>query len=283
MRNDIAFQSQQFAEQVAQRRDKYSQQRINSMQQIPQAAQSFINNYQNAQNQQMQAQEHQVNMAKAASSLASDELHRQQAQEELQWAQQLHQSDMLAMQKDAMAQDLALKKAQTEKAIGDLNGSRDYLFAINENERDTLTADQGLIVDGHGKNFRIRKATDDERKMASRRLDQRFQRALQMKAAGRGASRDPALQQLTDLTRERDRVQRIIASLQFDRMSSQDQQQIQSEFADLNQQISAHYQRTNPNFGKKPGGAEGAMQEFASTTAGQDILSGLNELFGGSK
>lgn len=283
MRNDIAFQSQQFAEQVAQRRDKYSQQRINSMQQIPQAAQSFINNYQNAQNQQMQAQEHQANMAKAASSLASDELHRQQAQEELQWAQQLHQSDMLAMQKDAMAQDLALKKAQTEKAIGDLNGSRDYLFDINEHERDTLTAVQGLIGEGHGKDFRIRKATDDERKMASGRLDQRFQQALQMKAAGRATPRNQDAQELTDLTRERGRVMAVIASREYFDMSPQDQQQIQSEFADLNQQISAHYQQTNPNFGKKPSGVEGAMQEFASTTAGQDILSGLNELFGGQQ
>lgn len=278
MRNDIAFQSQQFTEQVAQRRDRYAQQNIQSMQQIPQAAQSFINNYQNAQNQQMQAQEHQVNMAKAASSLASDELHRQQAQEELQWSQQLHQSDMLAMQKEAMSQDLALKKAQTQKAISDLGGAREYT-GMDHTEQDYFIANRGLIGDGFGANFRIRPATDQEKSAASKRIKESQDYELQLKTAGRSAGRDPEMQQLTDMTRERQRLTQLKDAYDvWSKLSKPEQDSIDNQISVMNQEIQKLYDK---KYGKPEAPKDNRRAESAVL---DDIMGGLEAFgFGGNK
>lgn len=278
MQDSAGFQSQQFAEQVNQRRDRYSERKDAAYQQLPQAASQFQQSYLRAQQGNQQMEEHQMQMAQSASKLAGDQLLRQQALEELQWTRELHSTKMIGLQRRDMEAQIALREAQTEKAISDLNGGREY-YGMNQNEMDVLIGDHGLIGEGFGKNFRLRKASDEERSAAKKRRDESFQQAMQLRAAGRQVPRDMEAQDLRDLTTERDRVNRMMDGYEFDTLDPADQEQLRQELKALNSQIKAQYQRKDPNFGRQ----SQQVDPFFDTTAGKNLLDGLNRFFGGQK
>jgi hypothetical protein len=113
MKDDVGFQSQMFSEQVAQRRDRYAQWNIQSSQQMAQLPGQFIGAMQARQKMDLEKQ-------RVASELANDELHRQDAIQKLQWARELHTTDMIELQKRSAQLDFQLKEAQVQKAQRDL-------------------------------------------------------------------------------------------------------------------------------------------------------------------
>jgi hypothetical protein len=112
MQDDVGFQSQVFNEQVANRRDRYAQQNIQTSQQMSQLPSQFMGAMRARQQMDLERQ-------KVASELANDELHRQDAIQKLQWARELHTTDMIQMQRDAAKLDLDLKRAQVEKTLAE--------------------------------------------------------------------------------------------------------------------------------------------------------------------
>lgn len=153
MQDDVGFKSQQFGEQVAQRRDRYAEQNIQTgqrMQQLPIQYQAMQQN---------------------ASQLATDELRRQDAIMQLQWARELHTTDMLAMQRDAAQVDLDLKRAQAKKIMSDIDRADDLTPAylrMDAEDRDNMI-ENGHFVEISGGKMRIRLATEAERAAAAKR------------------------------------------------------------------------------------------------------------------
>lgn len=278
MQDSAGFQSQQFAEQVNQRRDRYSERKDAAYQQLPQAASQFQQSYLRAQQGNQQMEEHQMQMAQSASKLAGDQLLRQQALEELQWTRELHSTKMIGLQRRDMEAQIALREAQTEKAISDLNGGREY-YGMNQNEMDVLIGDHGLMGEGFGKNFRLRKASEEERSAAKKRRDESFQQAMQLRAAGRQVPRDMEAQDLRDLTTERGRTLDLMNSNAFYDLTPDEQEQVRQELKTLNEQVGAHHRRRDPNFGRQ----SQQVDPFFESTAGKDLLDGLDKLFGGQK
>lgn len=186
VQDSAGFQSQQFGEQVAQRRDRYAAQNADSVgmlsklvplfQQARGASDEHAWGNQDRQFREQQAvvqaqqfeQERQIKASRAASDLASDQLHRQQAQEDLQWAQQLHQTDMIGLQKRGMAAEIELKEAQTKKMIDDLGSERVPASMVFDQERmDYAISELGIMADP--KDRKTRAATPEERSAASER------------------------------------------------------------------------------------------------------------------
>jgi hypothetical protein len=132
MQDDVGFQSQVFNEQVANRRDRYAQQNIQTSQQMSQLPSQFMGAMRARQQMDLERQ-------KVASELANDELHRQDAIQKLQWARELHTTDMIQMQRDAAKLDLDLKRAQVEKMHADMQPDQSRMF-------DSLTPDRAIAT-----------------------------------------------------------------------------------------------------------------------------------------
>ena len=195
MRDDVAFQSQVFGEQVAQRRDRYAQQNIDTAwrgSQIPMQAIGAMQARQemgyNALRQQALQQEMQLQSQQVASQLATDELKRQDAIQQLQWARELHSTDMIQMQKDMMAEDLALKRAEVKRRTQELEGgmeTKDFLAKADAYTMATIYS-MGIepSITGNRMNFR---------ELQDKSLQQRAQ-ALLMQVRGQ---RDDTRSELT--------------------------------------------------------------------------------------
>lgn len=176
MRDDVAFQSQQFAEQVAQRRDRYSQQMQDQWAQLPNAVTRYQQARGEAQRQQMaggqyqMAQEaHQADMLKASSQLATDELHRQQAGAELQFANALHSTDMVALQKRQLTAQTEYEEARLAKMKDELGGEKMKPPSWDAEEIYTAMA-MGMKGSPSGGRFVMTKATPEEQEMARKWL-----------------------------------------------------------------------------------------------------------------
>ena len=164
MRDSVAFQSQMFGEQVAQRRDRYAQQNIDTAwrgSQIPMQAIGAMQARQemgyNALRQQALQQEMQLQSQQVASQLATDELKRQDAIQQLQWARELHSTDMIQMQKDMMAEDLALKRAEVQRRTRELQGGvevQDFLRANPDHMVSTYALGMEPYIEGNRVRFR---------------------------------------------------------------------------------------------------------------------------------
>src|SRR5262245_55506630 len=101
--NDPTFQTQQFLENGPARREaEYKMQQ----------GQMAIQGSQMLQQTWQRGQQFQMEMAKAQSDLANDEVQRQSAYENLRYAQMLHNTDMLAAQKEAVLAESSLRVAQ---------------------------------------------------------------------------------------------------------------------------------------------------------------------------
>jgi len=175
MRDDVAFQSQQFAEQVAQRRDRYAAMNIDSWRQLPEMAfrqQQFVAQ----QMQSSQAQQDQDrDFAGGAQNLALDQLRIQQAREELAWAQNLHSTDMLEAQKRTVQAQADLAVAQAQKAQQDLESTGIEQFPRFELKHMLAMKAMGLQADMSGRRItvsRIEKDRPEEMAKARKELEQ---------------------------------------------------------------------------------------------------------------
>lgn len=132
MRN-WALESQQFAEQTAQRRDRALEQQSHAWQQLPGLVDRFQSAYGNQQELRQREAKMQMQQAEAASELAKDQLDRQRAAEELMWARELHATDVSKAQADAAMAQSRLSIAQSQQEIEKLRKSgmqempKDYL------------------------------------------------------------------------------------------------------------------------------------------------------------
>lgn len=173
VQDSAGFQSQQFGEQVAQRRDRYAAQNIDTWGQ----AANVVPRFQQA---QQMVDERQIRAAKVASDLANDQLHRQQGLEDLQWAQQLHQTDMIGLQKRGMAAAIALQEAQARKAIDDLGGGERVpaSMVFTPERMDYAISELGIMADPSN-GLRTRGATAEERAAAAARSKARLQQDQQ--------------------------------------------------------------------------------------------------------
>lgn len=173
VQDSAGFQSQQFGEQVAQRRDRYAAQNIDTWSQ----AANVVPRFQQA---QQMVDERQIRAAKVASDLANDQLHRQQGLEDLQWAQQLHQTDMIGLQKRGMAAAIALQEAQARKAIDDLGaGQSAKYWDLTDEEMDYMASELGIIGNLNGGRLEIGKATPEQSAAAKSRRESRQTREQQ--------------------------------------------------------------------------------------------------------
>ena len=197
-----SFQSQQYVqgiqEQSANRQERYVDRYAQSRQQIAEVPMRFMQARGMAMEQQRMQQEQQMRLSKVASDLANDQLHRQQALEDLQWSQQLHQADMIGLQKRGMAAEIALKEAQTKKAIDELGGERIPYAMLTQERMDYAISKLGIMADPSS-NMRVRAATKEERAAAEQRENDRLQRTQQdeleqirTRNEGRGLA-DPSL------------------------------------------------------------------------------------------
>ena len=245
VQDSAGFQSQQFVEQIAERRDRYSAQNIdtarNTWGQVGEIPGKFLQakraatqhrwqqedrdrrNRQDAEDrdrmaqqdllkQQQFEQEHALRRESVASDLATDQLHRQQAQEDLLWSQQLHQADMIGLQKEGLAADIALKKAQTQRAIDDLGGDRVPASMMFDQERmDYAISELGIMADP--KDRKTRAATPDERSAASERRKAWLQQEqdfkleqIERRNQGRGPSDDLDTSRKLEIAKDRIRL-----------------------------------------------------------------------------
>lgn len=168
--NNPAFESQQFADQVQARREGHIRDQGSI---FAQGVQTTIGNYQQGQQHQMQMaraqQQMQLENMQVASELALNESRRQSAIEELQWARELHSTDMLKMQKDALEAETNLRIAQAKKAEESLSG-RDEAFQFYEHDRDAALA-AGMDMTFVNGRPTVIEADPEKRKAAQDRLD----------------------------------------------------------------------------------------------------------------
>lgn len=152
---DPAFQSQQFAEQVAQRKQRSLEIQGNAG---FQAGEMFLRSMQ------------------TASTVASQQVERQQAMEELAWARELHNTDMLELQKKGLAAQVDASRAQADLAIAkakrESEGLVDYPMGIDEDQRDALLS-QGIDMSFRGGRPVAVEATEDRKSEGLSRLEQR--------------------------------------------------------------------------------------------------------------
>lgn len=162
MRDDVAFQSQEFREQVEQRRDRYSQQQQDTWAQLPNAVTRYQQAAAGQMQQQAMAQEMDLDRARTASTLATDQLRRQQAVEELAFARELHSTDMIEAQKRTVVAQSSLAEAQARKAIEQLGGARDVPERGWTPDEIHSAWSMGMDRSIEGGKFRIVNATPDK-------------------------------------------------------------------------------------------------------------------------
>lgn len=180
MRDDVAFQSQQFGEQVEQRRDRYAAQNIQTWGQLP----DLVGRFQQAQGnaQQMVAQRqamqqsmeaHRVDMARSAQQLSLDQLRTEQAKSELMWARELHTTDILQAQKDEARARADLVIAQARKTQDELDKpSMDRWVGLSQEEMDALVS-QGIKGTISGGKVVLGEPSPEEKAAASKRVTER--------------------------------------------------------------------------------------------------------------
>lgn len=269
VQDSAGFQSQQFVEQIEERRDRYSQQNIdtarNTWGQVGNLPGQFLNSYRAAKthrwaeedrNRRIQQDEQEAALRKeqVASDLANDQLHRQQALEDLQWSQQLHQADMIGLQKRGMAAEIALKEAQTKKAIDELGGERVPYAMLTPERMDYAISELGIMANPSD-NMRIRPATPDERSAAGQRIKSRQQQGQQyeleqIRTRNEGRSDSDALDTRREMSVIKDRIsflQTELDSMQVPKRGASDEERdayarkrasIEREIRDLARQAS---------------------------------------------
>jgi hypothetical protein len=193
-----------FGEQVAQRRDRYAQQNIDTAwrgSQIPMQAIGAMQARQemgyNALRQQALQQEMQLQSQQVASQLATDELKRQDAMQQLQWARELHSTDMIQMQKDMMAEDLALKRAEVKRRTQELEGGvevQDYLRANPDHMVSAYALGMEPYIEGNRVRFR---------ELQDKSLQQRAQASLMQVRGQRDYTR-------SELTRQMEAASKVL-------------------------------------------------------------------------
>lgn len=150
---DPAFQSQQFAEQVAQRKQRSLEIQGNAG---FQAGEMFLRSMQ------------------TASTVASQQVERQQAMEELAWARELHNTDMLELQKKGLAAQVDASRAQADLAIAkakaEAEGFQPYPERVDAEGIAALLA-QGIDTTWHGNKPVVGPATDERRAEGKRMLE----------------------------------------------------------------------------------------------------------------
>jgi|KBSSwiStaDraftv2_1062776.scaffolds.fasta_scaffold231201_2 hypothetical protein len=189
--NEIALHSQQLSEQTGARTADALSQQSEAWRHLPDVVTGFQRSYGLSQQIQQQAQAHQAEILKSSSELALDELKRKQAAEELQWAQQLHQTDMLQYQKDAMKAETDLRIAQAQKARAALSHDVGYddLGAMTPERLANIVISTGTkFIPGRGgadavpaNEQEIQNAKDF---LKQKRIDQMMEHALQGAYAG---------------------------------------------------------------------------------------------------
>lgn len=172
MRDDVALKSQQFAEQVEQRRDRYSQQLQDTWMQAPNAVTRFQQAATGQLQQQQMMQEMELDKARTASTLATDQLRRQQAAEELQYATALHQTDMIAADKRIKLAQASYEEARLKKLQESLGGTEIPATGWSDEEIDNAMA-QGIKGAFKGGRFVMVEATPEEVAGAKKRREER--------------------------------------------------------------------------------------------------------------
>lgn len=162
-------------------------------------------------------QEQQMRLSQVASDLANDQLHRQQALEDLQWSQQLHQADMIGLQKRGMAAEIALKEAQTKKAIDELGGERIPYAMLTPERMDYAIGTLGIMANP-GDNMRVRPATDEERAAANQRIQERAYQGQQYEleqifARNLGRGKSDALETQRDISATGKRLEQLTEAI----------------------------------------------------------------------
>lgn len=172
MRDDVAFQSQQFAEGVENRRDRYSQQMQDTWAQAPNAVTRFQQAHAMAQQGVLEQQKMQLEQAQTASTLANDQLRRQQAAEELQFAQALHTTDMIDAQKRTAVAQANFEEARLAKMQQELGGKELPTSGWTEEEVDAALS-MGIKGSLQGNRFIASAATKEEIAAAKQRQEAR--------------------------------------------------------------------------------------------------------------
>lgn len=186
MRDDVAFQSQQFAEQVAQRRDRYSAQNIQSWQQLPEMATRFQGAMAQQMHMQQAQQAHQMDLARGAQALALDQMRVEQARQELAWSKDLHAADMLAAQKRTVLAQADLAVAQAQKAKEDLESTgMEHFPRFDEEHMWTMRA-MGLQADTSGRRITVVPIPEGDRAAARKEAEENLRRIDAQKRAGYG-------------------------------------------------------------------------------------------------
>lgn len=138
--DDVAFRSQQFAADQSARAESHQMAGAQALGQgIVGAAQSYRQGVMQQQQMQLAMMEEQRRSAVASSELAYNEIRRQSAAEDLQWAQALHQTDMLEMDKKVKQAQAELAIAQARKAQKGLEGDLDWgTYAHMSRDQETM-------------------------------------------------------------------------------------------------------------------------------------------------
>lgn len=258
VQDSAGFQSQQFVEQVEQRRDRYSQQNIdtarNTWGQVGDLPGKFMQARGVALEQQRMQQEQQMRLSQVANDLANDQLHRQQAQEDLLWSQQLHQADMIGLQKRGMAAEIALKEAQTKKAIDELGGEKIPYAMLTPERMDYAIAKLGIMANPSD-NMRVRPATDEERAAADQRIQERAYQGQQYEleqifARNLGRGKSDALETQRDISATGKRLEQLTEAIADKEAMARNSRTDPAEKAMIEQELIA-LRRTAKQLGDK--------------------------------
>lgn len=180
-RDDVAMQSQQYA-LAARQPQEQAQDRMNRSLEffhnsLYAQQQSFLQGRQFAQQLAQRQAEFQQQQLMDAETLATDQVRRSQAIEELQWARELHTTGVAAAQRRAVTAAAALQEAQAQKAINDLQDQSEYSVAPDMQDYTTI---RGRIKEKGV----WRSSTDEEKKAAQARIDQPYNRAIEVAKIG---------------------------------------------------------------------------------------------------
>lgn len=171
--NDPAFQSQELADRASARSEQHIRDQGAIVGQgLQNLAGTIITRQQQAQQLQMQQQQMRLEELKAGSAIASQEVQRQTAMQELAWARELHSTDMLKLQKKALAAQTSLVVAKAQKEQDELGGFLPENYTLNEEQRDAMIG-AGVAMSFEGRRLRRRAATAEEQSAARTRMQAR--------------------------------------------------------------------------------------------------------------
>lgn len=215
MTDDPAFASQQFGLQAAQEQNRYVAGQGEAMLQgLPGVSRAFQSGFSWSREEQRQSREeqrqaermrleaerhkltmlgmgerlryeseqHQMQLLESQSDLAKDAIHRQQAAEELRWAQALHQTDILEAQKKQMVAEANLATARAEREAMDLKDRPVDLGQISQEDIDYMLIGLGIKPVMSGGKIIWGQATDEEREERRLRRQEELERAEGLRA-----------------------------------------------------------------------------------------------------